>query len=89
MYVDLWLHKVSDSCRFFSILEAIETSKGKLICFPIIAIMIVGRAITIKCEIMERSKEIIPKMNERQLRVITSQGAIEKSPILLFQYWKN
>ena len=38
---------------------------------------------------MERSKEIIPKMNERQLRVITSQGAIEKSPILLFQYWKN
>ena len=38
---------------------------------------------------MERSKEIIPKMKERQLRVITSQGVIEKNQILLFQYWKN
>jgi hypothetical protein len=26
---------------------------------------------------------------ERGLRVITLQGAIEKSPILLSQYWKN
>ena len=26
---------------------------------------------------------------QRRLRVITLQGAIEKSPILLLQYWKN
>ena len=26
---------------------------------------------------------------QRRLRVITLQGAIEKSPILLSQYWKN
>ena len=36
---------------------------------PTIAIVIFGRAI--KWEIMERSKEIIPKIKERQLRVIT------------------
>ena len=52
----------------------------------IIPIMIVGRAITIK---EGRSKEIIVNMNSRTLRAISLQGAIEKSPILLSQYWKN
>ena len=37
----------------------------------------------------ERSKELIPKRMQKGLRVITLQGAIEKSPILLSQYWKN
>ena len=39
-------------------------------------------------EIKEKSKEIIPKINQRQLRAITLQGAIEKSPLLLSQYLK-
>ena len=29
------------------------------------------------------------KKDERGLKVITLKGAIEKSPILLLQYWKN
>ena len=34
-------------------------------------------------------KEVkIPKWMQRGLRVITLQGAIEKSPVLLSQYWK-
>ena len=28
-------------------------------------------------------------MKQRRLRAITLQGAIEKSPILLLQYWQN
>ena len=51
---------------------------------------IVGRAITLEREShQKRSKELIPKRMQRGLRVITLQGAIEKSPILLSQYWKN
>ena len=45
------------------------------------AIVIVGRAITIEREMKQRSKEIIAKMDQRRLRAITLQGAIEK-----FQY---
>ena len=44
---------------------------------------------TIEREKKERSKEITPKIKERRLRAITLQGAIEKSPIYLSQYWKN
>ena len=50
------------------------------------AIAIVGKAITLERE--PRSKEMIPKRMQEGLRVITLQGAIEKSPILLSQYWK-
>ena len=32
---------------------------------------------------------MIPKRIKRGLRVITLQGAIEESPILLSQYWKK
>ena len=42
----------------------------------------VGRAITLEREPSKRSKELIPKRMQRGLRVITLQGAIEKSPIL-------
>jgi hypothetical protein len=38
---------------------------------------------------IKRSKEMIPKRMQRGLRVITLQGAIKKSQILLSQYWKN
>ena len=31
----------------------------------------------------------MPKRMQRGLRMITLQGAIKKSPILLSQYWKN
>ena len=48
-------------------------------------IAIVGRAITLE----KRSKELILKRMQRGLRMITFQGAIEKRPILLSQYWKN
>jgi hypothetical protein len=40
-------------------------------------------------EAIKKSKELIPKRMQRGLRVITLQGAIEKSPILLSQKWKN
>ena len=40
-------------------------------------------------EMKEKSKEIISKIKQRRLRVITLQGAIEKSPIFLWQYSKN
>ena len=48
-----------------------------------IAIVIVGRVINIKTEMEERSKEIIQEIKKRKLR------AIEKSPMLLSQCWKN
>ena len=35
------------------------------------------------------SKEIITKRQQRILRVITLNGAIEKNPVLLVRYWKN
>ena len=36
-----------------------------------------------------KSKELIPKRIQIRLRVITLQGAIDKSSILLSQYRKN
>ena len=39
---------------------------------------------TIERKLEERSEEIIPKMKQRRLKVITLQGAIENSPILLW-----
>ena len=43
----------------------------------------VGRAITIERAIRKRSKEVIPKMKEIRLRVITLNGAIEKKNSIL------
>ena len=54
-----------------------------------IAIALVGRAINIEREIKRRSKEILTKMKQRRLRVMTLKGAIEKSLILLSQYLKT
>ena len=48
-------------------------------------VAIVRRAITIERAIKKRSKELIPKKQQR-LRAITLQGEIEKSPILQSQY---
>ena len=39
--------------------------------------------------IKKEAKNRYKKRMKRGLRVITLQGAIEKSPILLSQYWKN
>ena len=36
--------------------------------------------------VMERSKVIIPKIQQRRFRAIALQGAIQKSPILLSHY---
>ena len=53
-----------------------------------IAIAIVGRAIIKEKAIKKRVKELIPKMKKKRLRGIHLQRAIEKSAILLSQYWK-
>ena len=53
-----------------------------------IAIAIVGRAITLERESSKKEQELIRKRMQRGLRVITLQGAIEESPILLSQYCK-
>ena len=53
-----------------------------------IAIAIVGSAITLERAIKKRSKELIPSIKQRRLRAITLQGVIEKSQIVLSQYWK-
>ena len=63
-------------------------SKGKLIAMALTSnnyryrnSSIVGRVITIEKEIKKRNKEIIQKMKQKRLRVITFQGVIlEKSP---------
>ena len=47
---------------------------------------IVGRVITLSRVIKKRSKKLIPKMNQRGLRVTALKGSIEKSPILLSHY---
>ena len=44
------------------------------------------RAITIEREIKERNYNI---NNQSILRAITSQGPIEKGPILILHYWEN
>ena len=54
-----------------------------------IAIAIVGRAITIEKVIKKRSKELMSKFKHRQLRTINLKGALEKSPILMSQYWEH
>ena len=46
-----------------------------------IAIIIVGRGITLNKAIKKRSKEIIPNMKQRWWE-LTLQGSIEKSSIL-------
>ena len=51
-------------------------------------ILLVGRAINFERDPSKRSKEPIQKRMQRVLSAITLQGAIEKSPILLTQYWK-
>ena len=54
-----------------------------------ISFAIVGRAITLERKPSKKSKELIPKRMQKGLRVITLQGAIEKSTILLSYYRKN
>ena len=51
-----------------------------------VVIAIVGRTITIERAIYKRRKELIPKIKQR---AISLQVAIEKNPILLFEYRKN
>ena len=37
----------------------------------------------------EKSKEIVPTIKQRRLKAIEIQGAIEKSPIILSQFWEK
>ena len=73
---------------FFNLKGAVIEKKVMKILFLLPLRAIVGRAITIERE-EKRIKEIIPKIKQRRLRAITSQGAIEKSSILLSQYCEN
>ena len=54
-----------------------------------IAIAIFGRVITLEGEPLKKKQLTDTKKDERGLRVITLQGAIKKSLILLSQYRKN
>ena len=76
----------SNSCRSYTLLKALAKSNGNLIA---IAFKSEKERQLSKEAIKKRSKELIPKRMQRGLRVITLQGAIEKIPILLSQYWKN
>ena len=52
------------------------------------AIAIVGRAITLEREPSKKKQRTDTKTDAKKIRVITLQGTIEKSPILISQYWK-
>ena len=78
------------SYRSFTLLKALAKSNGNLfaIAFKSEKKRQVGRAIILPREPSKRNKELIPKRMQRGLRVITLQGAIEKSPVLLSKCWK-
>ena len=69
----------SNRCSSFTLLKALAKCDGNL--FAI--------AFKSEREPSKKSKELIPKRMQRGLRVLPLQGSIEKSPILLSQYWKN
>ena len=71
----------SSSCRSFSLLKALAKSISNIFA-------IAFKSENFRESHQKRSKELIHKRMQRGLRVITLQGAIEKSPILLSQYWK-
>ena len=48
----------------------------------------VGRTLTLEREPSKKKRRTVTKIMQRVLKVITLQGAIKKSPILLSQYWK-
>ena len=87
----------SNSCRSFTLLKALAKSNGNL--FAIASKSERERQLSLSRQLemrylqreshQKRSKELIPKRMQRGLRVITLQEAIEKSTILLSQYWKN
>ena len=84
----------NNSCRSFTLLKALAKSNGNLFTIAIrattIAIAIVGRAITLERESNQKKKpRTSPKRMQKGSRVITLHGAIEKSVILLSQYWKS
>ena len=90
----------SNSCRFFTLLKALAKSNSNLfaiayksekerqVIFSLSPIR-ARKSNNFKERAIKKSKELIPKRMLRGLRVITLQGAIEKSPILLSHYWKN
>ena len=87
----------SNSFRSFTLLKALVKSNSNL--FAIVFKSGKERQLSLSRQLEERklqreshqkrSKELIPKSMQKVLRVITLQGAIEKSPMLLSQYWKN
>ena len=82
----------NNSCRSFTLLKALAKSNGNLFAIAIRAttIAIASRAITLERESnQKRSQELLPKRMQKGSRVITLHGAIEKSVILLSQYWKS
>ena len=83
----------SNSCRSFTLLKALAKSNGNLFAIAFKSDNYRYRdswkSDNFRESYEKRSKELIPKRMQKGLRVITLQGAIEKNPILLSQYWKN
>ena len=76
-------------CRPFTLLKALAKSNGNLFAIAFKSEKERQLSLLLEREPSKRSKELIPKRLQRGLSVIILQGAIEKSPILLSQYWKN
>ena len=75
------------SCRFFTLFRALAKNNGNIFeceTATTIAIVIVGRAITLGRAIKKKAKKWHQKLSKR-FKAITLQGPIEKSPILLLQ----
>ena len=86
----------SNSCRSFTLLKALAKSNSNLFAIAFFARKSDNyryrdswKSDNFRERAIKKSKELIPKRMQKGLRVIIFQGAIEKSPILLSQYWKN
>ena len=69
----------SNKCRSFTLLKALAKSNGNHF----------ANAFKSENEPLKKNQRTDTKRDAKGLRMITLKGAIEKSPILLSQYWKN
>ena len=83
------------SCRSFTLLKALAKSNGNHLAIAFksekelqLSNYRDRRAITLEREPSKKKQRTDTKKDTKRLKV-TIQGAIEKSPILLSQYWKN
>ena len=79
----------SNSCRSCTLLKALAKSNGNLIAIAFKSDSCKSDNFRERAIKKEAKNQKVPKRMQKRLKVITLQGAIEKSPILLSQYWKN